>query len=112
MPRGRKPTHLNVVPISPLTPGQGRPEPPELPKEEQQIWQRITDTMPAGWFHTSFYLLRSLCCHIATLQAIAAALAKARAQRDWILVKRLLPMLERETRTVAYLSSVLSGVRP
>jgi hypothetical protein len=63
--------------------------------------------MPASWFSTCLYLLRLLCSHAATAQAIAAALAKARAQRDWIGVKRLMPMHERETRAVVYLSSML-----
>jgi hypothetical protein len=107
MPRGRKPANLNIVPIG-VVPGRGRPEPPtNLPKEEQQVWRDIVGVMPSDWFRTSLHLLRLLCHHIATAEALAVALAKARQQHDWDAVRKLTAMHEREARVAGYLSTVL-----
>jgi hypothetical protein len=107
MPRGRKPVNLNIVPIG-VVPGRGRPEPPnELPQEEARIWREIVASMPSNWFRTSMHLLRLLCHHVATAETLAVALAKARAQGDWVEVRQLAAMHEREARTAGYLSTVL-----
>jgi hypothetical protein len=54
--------------------------------------------MPADWFRTSTHLLRPLCCHSVTLRTVSAALAKARSKDDWLLVRRLTPIFDREIR--------------
>jgi hypothetical protein len=107
MARGRQPANVTTFPIGVL-PGSGRPEPdPDIPKEEAALWREFVGKMPADWFRTSTHLLRPLCCHIVTLRTVSAALAKARSKDDWLLVRRLTPIFDRETRAAAHLSSVL-----
>src|SRR5262249_11045541 len=80
--RGRKSTaQLSVV--SPLTPGQGRAQPPKgMPADETAVWSCIVGAMPDNWFSTSFHVLRCLCAHVANEELIAQELAKARTDND------------------------------
>ena len=103
--RGRKLPHLTVIP---KIPGQGRPEPEDLPAAEAKVWRRIVDAMPAHWFGAENQpLLRCLCSMIATSEALAAGIVKARTASDWNMVSKLTRIHERTSRCAADLSARL-----
>ena len=105
--RGRKSTaQLSVV--SPLTPGQGRLQPPKgMPADEAAVWSRIVGAMPDNRFSTSFHLLRCLCAHVANEEVVARALAKARANGDQKALRSLTVIHARETKAILELSKAL-----
>src|SRR5262245_65432308 len=85
--RGRKSPNLTVIP---KIPGQGRPEPENLPAAEAKVWRSIVGAMPEHWFGPENQpLLRCLCSMIATSEALAAGIVKARTAREWKMISRL-----------------------
>jgi len=102
--RGRKaPIHLVKTAV---VPGQGRPEPPkDMPPDEAQVWSTIIASMPDNWFTTSYHILRCLCVHVATAQAIAAQIAVARGQGK--AMDKLTALYGRETRMILTHSQLL-----
>src|SRR5262245_56970885 len=103
--RGRKSLNLRVIP---KIPGHGRPEPEGLPAAEAKLWRSIVGAMPDHWFGTENQpLLRCLCSMIATSEALAAGIVKARAASDWNMVSKLSRIHERTSRCAADLSAKL-----
>src|SRR5262252_8622157 len=105
--RGRKSVaQLSVV--SPLTPGQGRLQPPKgMPADEATVWVSIVGAMPDHWFATSFHLLRCLCAHVANQEVVARELARARAENDLKALRSLTVIYNRETRAILEHSKAL-----
>jgi hypothetical protein len=102
--RGRK-SHLTVIP---KIPGQGRPEPEELPIDEAKVWRAIVGAMPGHWFGPECQpLLRCFCSMIATCDALAARIVKARKAGEWNTVDKLTRTHEHTARCATDLASKL-----
>jgi hypothetical protein len=103
--RGRKSAELRLLP---KIPGQQRPEPPDLPPAESEIWRAVIGAMPAGWFGPECQpLLRCYCSLLATCDVLAARVVAAREETNWKLVDRLTKIHERQTKCATDLAGKL-----
>src|SRR5262245_4878823 len=77
-------------------------------RAEAAVWCTMVSAMPDHWFsRSSLPVLRSLCSHVVTSEALAEQVCDAREQKDWAALDRLTRMQERESKAVADLSSKL-----
>lgn len=103
--RGRN-SHLRAIPT---IPGRGRPEPPKgMGAAEATVWRTMVSAMPDHWFSAASQpVLRALCSHVVTSDALAQQVSEALEADDWAAVDRLTKIQERESKAVADLSSKL-----
>jgi phage terminase small subunit len=105
MPRKSQAAHnldafLRVVQPKPLEP------PADLGESEKRIWQQVVRSLPAGFIQASATaLLSAYCSHVATAQAVAAALrGTAIDSKDY---PQLVHMMAAEDKVIIALARAL-----
>jgi hypothetical protein len=79
MGRGRTRSVTSATP--PMIPGAKLPAPPELSAAQAAIWDRIVNSLPAGWITTSNApLMTELARHISFADQLAGDIEAARAE--------------------------------
>ena len=105
--RGRK-SSAELVVGSPVS-LQERPEPSlQLTPEQQDIWIRVCDALPADWFGPETYdVLIQYCRHVDAGNKIAQLLDAelSRNPLDLVEIEKLTKMQERESRTMVSLAT-------
>jgi phage terminase small subunit len=106
--RGRKNAlEASVVPIN----GLDRPKPPStLTDEQQAIWLKVVDALPADWFRPeAIEVLVMYCRHAVTARRVADLIKRMEAEVDFDVAEydRLLKMQEREGRALSSLATRL-----
>ena len=106
--RGRKNAlEASVVPIH----GLDRPKPPStLTDEQQAIWVKVVDALPADWFRPeAIEVLVMYCRHAVTARRVADLIKRMEAEVDFDVAEydRLLKMQEREGRALSSLATRL-----
>jgi len=106
--RGRKNAlEASVVPIN----GLDRPKPPStLTDEQQAIWVKVVDALPADWFRPeAIEVLVMYCRHAVTARRVADLIKRMEAEVDFDVAEydRLLKMQEREGRALSSLATRL-----
>lgn len=106
--RGKKNAlEASVVPIN----GVDRPAPPTtLTDEQQAVWLKVVDALPADWFRPeSVEVLVQYCRHAVTARRVAELIKQIESEVDFDVEKydRLLKMQEREGRALSSLATRL-----
>ena len=106
--RGKKNAlEASVVPIN----GFDRPKPPSTMTDEQQaVWVKVVDALPADWFRPeAIEVLVQYCRHAVAARRVADLIKRMEAEVEFDVAEydRLLKMQEREGRALSSLATRL-----
>lgn len=106
--RGRKSAASLEVVSSNVAPIERPTVPDDLTDEQAEVWQKITNRMPADWFPAETWpLLGMYCRHVVAARRVAQLIEQAEESPDLEVetLDRLYKMQEREGRAMSSLAT-------